>query len=254
MTKEATLRAILEPGAAPPEGWQHYLPPSGWDPRRILLGRPRAYALVHDLITPTIDVHAWRRELPDPSTHVVVNLGCGYRPLHPDMINVDLVSAPHVDIPADLSRPLPIRSGSCDAVLSIAVVEHLRDPAFLVAEAARILKPGGLCYLAAPFFYPFHAAPADFTRWTQPGLEGLLGPAFERVSSGPRGGGAGVFILLASHLAGQLLCFGSLRVYGAVNTLVMALLSPLKLLDLALNRLPFADRLCPNFWVTGRKR
>jgi SAM-dependent methyltransferase len=252
--KADKVRGVLLPSVELPTQWEHYMHASPWDPRALLRRHPRAYALMHDLITPTVQAGAWRREVPDPATHVVVNLGCGYRVLHPEMINVDLVALPHVDVPADLRQPLPFRSASVDAVVSIAVLEHLADPSALVAEMARILKPGGVCHLACPFFYPFHAAPADYHRWTVPGLRGLVEPHFDVERSGPRGGAAGVFILLAAHLLAQALSLGSATAYGVVNYAAMVLLSPLKLFDLVLARLPFTATLCPNVYVTARRR
>jgi SAM-dependent methyltransferase len=44
------------------------------------------------------------------------------------------------------ARALPFPSGSFDVVLSGGLLEHFRDPATVLAEMARILKPGGLFY------------------------------------------------------------------------------------------------------------
>src|SRR5207302_3586642 len=44
------------------------------------------------------------------------------------------------------ARALPFPSGSFAVVLSGGLLEHFRDPAAVVAEMARILKPGGLFY------------------------------------------------------------------------------------------------------------
>ncbi len=44
---------------------------------------------------------------------------------------------------ADVEAPLPFETGSFDAVVAGELLEHLRDPAALVAEARRLLRPGG---------------------------------------------------------------------------------------------------------------
>jgi 2-polyprenyl-3-methyl-5-hydroxy-6-metoxy-1,4-benzoquinol methylase len=53
---------------------------------------------------------------------------------------------------ADLERGLPdaAREMHFDAILFSHVLEHLRDPAALVAQAAERLNPGGVCAIAVP--------------------------------------------------------------------------------------------------------
>lgn len=49
---------------------------------------------------------------------------------------------------ADLGEPLPFADGSLDRVVSVNVAEHLADPRAHVADAFRVLRPGGLLVLA----------------------------------------------------------------------------------------------------------
>lgn len=52
---------------------------------------------------------------------------------------------------ADLSSAaLPVGEESADVVTSCDVIEHLVDPYHMVAEAYRILKPGGFFYVGTP--------------------------------------------------------------------------------------------------------
>jgi SAM-dependent methyltransferase len=47
---------------------------------------------------------------------------------------------------------LPVQSNSADIVISLAVIEHLKDPQNFLSEIYRCLKPGGLIYLSTPNF------------------------------------------------------------------------------------------------------
>jgi SAM-dependent methyltransferase len=55
---------------------------------------------------------------------------------------------------ADASKGLPFRDASFDVVVCEQVMEHLDDPAALVREAARVLRPGGLFVAGVPTFPP----------------------------------------------------------------------------------------------------
>lgn len=46
--------------------------------------------------------------------------------------------------------PLPFADGSFDCVISFQVIEHIRDDRGLVAEVARVLKPGGRFIVSTP--------------------------------------------------------------------------------------------------------
>lgn len=65
---------------------------------------------------------------------------------------------------------LPMSSASFDGVVCLEVLEHVPDPSIVVAEIARVLRPGGRAWLSMPFLYPLHDAPFDFQRYTEYGL------------------------------------------------------------------------------------
>jgi ubiquinone/menaquinone biosynthesis C-methylase UbiE len=47
---------------------------------------------------------------------------------------------------------LPLRAGSCDAVLCFNLLEHVLDHRAALAEMWRVLRPGGTLYGYVPFF------------------------------------------------------------------------------------------------------
>jgi SAM-dependent methyltransferase len=73
--------------------------------------------------------------------------------------------------------------------------EHVQRPWKVASEIGRILKPGGVCIITAPFLVPYHADPYDFFRYTKEGLESLFkNEGFTIEESGQYGRTASVLI------------------------------------------------------------
>jgi len=66
-----------------------------------------------------------------------------------------------LDIVSDITA-IPEPDGSFDAVLCTEVVEHVPDPVAALAELARLLRPGGVMLLTAPFVSNTHYSPYHF--------------------------------------------------------------------------------------------
>ena len=86
-------------------------------------------------------------------------------------VNVDLVPDGPNAIVGDAGR-LPFADGAFSLVVSSDTLEHFPDPASALAEARRVLAPGGSLVVWVPFLHPFHGD--DLYRYTPLGLRKLL--------------------------------------------------------------------------------
>lgn len=119
----------------------------------------------------------------------MLDVGCGNKPYEAvfrgrveEHIGCDLVqsSENRVDVCCPATA-LPFRDGSVDTVLSTQVIEHVARPRDMLAEASRVLRPGGVLIVSGPMYWPLHEEPFDFFRFTRHGLRHLLEAAGLRV-------------------------------------------------------------------------
>lgn len=118
------------------------------------------------------------------------------------LVETDVVVGPRTQVICDAHR-LPFASGSFDAVVCQAVLEHVLDPGVVVAEMHRVLKPGGLIYTEIPFMQQVHAGAFDFTRYTLSGHRRLMRD-FDEINAGVACGPATALVWSFGHFARSL--------------------------------------------------
>ena len=86
----------------------------------------------------------------------VVEVGSGpgfFKECAPALVATDVVPGLSVDVRCD-ADVLPFRSGSVGAVVMVDTLHHLPRPLDFLAEAARVLRPGGRLAMVEPWITP----------------------------------------------------------------------------------------------------
>ena len=193
---------------------------------------------------------------------LMLDIGCGsrsYEPIFEDQVEryvgLDLTHGPYLG----MSRPdiygrceaLPIRDGVVDTALAISVMNYLPEPARMVGEAWRVLRPGGILLAEFTQMRPHDPALHDYFRYTPEGAGWLL----ERAG----------FQVVESHPIGGLMARVRLSAIGALNRLnrgptrvlseipVRLLYVVLQVTFEALDRALFDPRECLGHLVVARK-
>lgn len=110
---------------------------------------------------------------------LVLDCGAGKRPVYFDnVVNFDIVDYDTTDV-RGVGEVLPFIDGAFDAVVSIAVLEHVKDPFRCAREIARVLKPGGELVCCVPFLQPLHGYPHHYYNMTHQGLANLFEDSLE---------------------------------------------------------------------------
>jgi SAM-dependent methyltransferase len=110
----------------------------------------------------------------------LLDVGCGslpYATLFADHVSeyvgLDFVPNPLAQLHGP-AEELPVEDASFDVVLCTQVLEHCDDPARVVAELRRVVRPGGRVLASTHGVQAYHPSPVDHWRWTHTGLELLF--------------------------------------------------------------------------------
>ncbi len=110
---------------------------------------------------------------------LVLYAGAGFRKTYlSNVVNFEIAPYPSTDV-LGVGEELPFRDNSFDAVLTLAVLEHVKDPFKCARELSRVLKPGGTLYAAVPFLQHYHGYPHHYYNMTHQGLANLFAGTLE---------------------------------------------------------------------------
>jgi SAM-dependent methyltransferase len=128
----------------------------------------------------------------------LLDVGCGEKPYAglagnvAQWVGFDHPSNASADVRGH-AESMPFDDASFDTVLCTQVIEHVPEPRAVLAECARVLRPGGTLIVSAPQYWEVHEAPHDYYRFTPIGLEHLIrGCGLEVVSTWREGTGVKV--------------------------------------------------------------
>jgi SAM-dependent methyltransferase len=110
---------------------------------------------------------------------LLLDCGAGRRDTYyRDVVNFEIVDYDTTDV-LGVGEHLPFVDGTFDAVISVAVLEHTRDPIRCAQEISRVLKPGGELFCSIPFLQPLHGYPHHYFNATSQGIRRLFEDALD---------------------------------------------------------------------------
>ncbi len=181
----------------------------------------------------------------------VINVGAGQHQ-RAGTISIDPVYAEEDEwhIKA-FGENLPLEDNSIDFVICNGVLHYVKEPAKVVDEIYRVLKPGGRIYIEYPFLQPIHAVPNDYNRLALDGLKNLC-KDFKEIDSGICMGPNSV---LAWFLVEYAQIFFRNKLFKkVVKNITKIIVSPFKYFDWFLVKRKESDILAGGFYFYGEKQ
>lgn len=214
----------------------------GWRLPGILGYLPNPSIVIDSVIDRTV------KELPPGAR--VLDVGAGGRRIVPDVITVDYIPGPGVSVAGDIHR-LPLADNTFDCAFCTGTFEHIRDPWQAVRELYRVLKPGGVIHVDAPFLQAFHLDPVDYWRFTIDGLR-MLCKDFDEIDAGVHiGPSCGLYWILREYMDSCLVSNKYLARLMLIGTAF--LLAPMRYLDYWTRRQKESFKVASAFYFRGRK-
>lgn len=130
---------------------------------------PKFLKNLQTLVAPRVLELGTKQSRPGHSTH-----HGSWLPPGATHIKGDIENGNDVDVVTDAHDLKEFKDAEFDVFIAVSTWEHLRKPWIAAEAAARILKPGGLLYVATHHSFPIHGYPSDYCRWTDEGLAALF--------------------------------------------------------------------------------
>ncbi len=91
-----------------------------------------------------------------------------------DYLGIDMQEGEGVDLLLDIAKenaPLP---EPADLVICCSVLEHVKRPWIAAANIERMVRSGGVAYIAVPWVWRYHPYPDDYWRFSFSGIRELF--------------------------------------------------------------------------------
>lgn len=203
-------------------------------------------------VCPSMDLRKFIKKYIEKKNIIALNIGSGNSNISDNVSNLDIFPYENVDLTCDIEN-MPIKDNTVDAIINIAVLEHVINPEKAIREIWRILKKGGIIFSFFPFIQPFHASPNDYSRRTFEGMKLFYGD-FKIIELKNAGGPTSGFLWIFQEWLAIVLSFGIQPVYQILSILLMILTFPIKFLDILFRHYPMAKNISSGFIYIGRKK
>ena len=110
----------------------------------------------------------------DSMDGLVLDCGAGKRSeYYENVVNLEIIPYDTTDV-LGVGEELPFQDNSFDAVLSLNVLEHVKDPFKCAVEISRVMKPNAKLYCVVAFLQSLHAFPHHYFNMSGHGLKTLF--------------------------------------------------------------------------------